>query len=93
MNEALLIVGILAILFSLIALIVGCIAISICVGLKNSTHTIQWKPLDFKEVEDPLKEFMDDELVPEENPLKKKKKPKDPEDFAFMEDVTDQSNF
>ena len=31
---------------SLIALIIGCVSLAITVGLKNSTHRIQYVPLD-----------------------------------------------
>lgn len=93
MNETAIILSTLAICFSGIALIMGCIAISICVGLKNSTHTIQWKTLDnpFTNDPDPLSEEAD-ELI-KENPLRVKKKKPEPEDFPFMDDIADQSNF
>jgi hypothetical protein len=99
MNEALIIVSTLAILFSLIALIMACIAISVCVGLKNSTHSIVWKPLDAdtggEAGKDHTDEFLKDDEIPDENPFKRKSaaKEKPPEDFDFMEDVADQNNF
>jgi len=34
-------IAIIALLFALVALIVGCVSLSIIVGLKNSTHRIQ----------------------------------------------------
>ena len=41
-----LIVSIVAAVLASIALVVGCIGLSIIVGLKNSTHTVQYQPLD-----------------------------------------------
>ena len=32
--------------FSVVALIIGCVALSAIVGLKNSTHQIQYMPID-----------------------------------------------
>jgi hypothetical protein len=98
MNEVAIIISALAICLSTVALIVGCIAISICVGLKNSTHTIQWKTLDnpFKDEAEELLNETDPELNGgdpfAENPLRRKKE-KEPEDFSFMEDVSEHSNF
>lgn len=101
MNEAVIIVCTLAILLSCIALTIGCIAIALVVGLKNSTHTIQWKTLDNphtsqdeEEIPGLEEEESNDPLA--ENPLKRKKKESEPApqaDFPFMEDVTDQNGF
>lgn len=102
MNEALIIISVLAILFSLIALIMGCVSVAMVCGFLRSTHTIQWKTLDSAPSEefpidlddDPLAEFSDSPL-PEVNPFKRKKK-EDPEETLVqqvMEEVTQDSNF
>jgi hypothetical protein len=52
------ITGIAALFIASIALILGCISISIIVGLKNSTHQVQMIPMD-KGIEELNDAFMD----------------------------------
>lgn len=35
-----------ALIFSVIGLLLGIIALVLCVGLKNSTHKVQWVPMN-----------------------------------------------
>lgn len=92
MNEALFIVSILAIILSVVALIIGCISIAMISGFLRSTHTIQWKTLEnpYPDMSlDPMSEEVSGDIP---NPLKRKKKA-EKEDYAFMEEVSEQSNF
>lgn len=98
MNEVSIIVSTLAILFSLVALIVGCVAISMVSGFLRSTHTVSWQPLVGKDVEE--NEEVDDgpfaqdaDAITTARAPKLKRKPVAPSDFAFMEDVADSSNY
>lgn len=95
MNEVAIILSTLAVCLSVIALVMGCIAVSICVGLKNSTHTIQWKTLD-NPFQEEAEELLGDPMSEGTEPGPTNRAPKkrvNPEDYAFMDDVTDQSNF
>lgn len=80
MNEAVIIISVLAILFSLISLIVGCVAISMVCGFLRSTHTVTWKPLDVGGA------IGDEGEDGDEEPTK-------PKDFGFMEDVAESNNY
>ena len=61
-----------SLLFSTVALILSCVAVSIFVGLKNSTHRVQYVPIDPNEKSDPKEldkqlnkewiEFQEDEI-------------------------------
>ena len=85
-------------LISVSALVLAGVTISIVVGFKNSTHTIEWKPLEnHVPEEDP---FAEPEL-PTENPNKRRPVIKNPfpaeevkEDvtFADLEDPNVTSN-
>jgi len=37
--------GIAALFLSTVAIIIGCVALAIIIGLKNSTHQMQWVPV------------------------------------------------
>lgn len=53
-----------AICISLTALIVACLALSYVVGLKHSTHKIEWVPVDPKDNDDflnPKKEVVNED--------------------------------
>lgn len=82
---------------SLISLTFSLAAIAAIVGFKNSTHTIEWKPMDVKPVEeDP---FTETNLADLENPLKRKIKNPYPaeevkvdEPFMDMDDPNETAN-
>lgn len=60
---------------SVTAITLSCISISMIVGFKNSTHTIEWKPLETPKVEDdPFLSTEDEDLSVYENPNKRKPK-------------------
>jgi hypothetical protein len=81
----------LSILFSLAALIIGCVALSFVIGLKNSTHQVVFKPVDETKEMDPffpeVEEKAEDLLG--ENPNKRIKKE---ESFADLSDPNVTSN-
>lgn len=87
MNEAIIIVSTLAIIFSGIALIVSCVGIAMVCGFLRSTHTVQWKTLD-----NPFQQEAE-ELLEETEEIVEPKKNKRPKDFAFMDEVADMNNF
>jgi len=65
MQVLMLICSIVSLIMSVIALIVGCISISIFVGLKNSTHKIEWRPIEdpYKNSEEDIEEFNEDPIT------------------------------
>lgn len=83
-----------AITFSLVALLVSVAALAMVIGMKLSTHTITWKPLeDLTKEEDKEAEIIaeeeDEELLAKALDLqKKKKKQEDP-----LDAVAETSNF
>lgn len=101
MLNVLVIVSVVAILFALVALVVGCIALSIVVGVKNSTHQVVWKSLEPEKL-DPFGEIdgdEDEEIDQNVNPNKRFKKfenaelEKTEEEFADLDDPGITSNF
>jgi hypothetical protein len=96
------VLGIVSILFSLTALIVGTAALAMVIGLKNSTHQVVWKPLEPPKDEDPFAAILGEEpdevelegLHPSLNPNKRKKKEesKPAEEFADLDDPSVSSN-
>ncbi len=85
-NEAL---NLCAIIISFLALLVAVAALGISLGLKWSTHKIEFKPLEFDEFEDKEDEEIDeDEILQAALKLQRKKKIEDP-----LEDITKTSNF
>ena len=88
----------LSFLLSAVALVLSCITISIVTGFKNSTHTIEWKPLETPTPEDDPFSTPD---LPIENPNKRQPKIKNPhpveelpkeEDFLDLDDPYVTSN-
>ena len=80
-------ISILALLFSVLGWMLATIGLSIIVGLKNSTHTMQWVPMEqptpekAKETEDAIyktfgsnKQDLSDYMTPFENEKELKKK-------------------
>ena len=51
--------SIISVIMSVIAIILGCISVSMIVGLKNSTHKIEWMPIKdpYKNAEEDVEEF------------------------------------
>lgn len=52
MNEIFIVLSITATLFSVVALILGCIALAMVVGLSRSTHTVQFKEITPPSIQD-----------------------------------------
>jgi hypothetical protein len=88
---------------SCIAILLSCVAIAVVVGLKNSTHRIEWKTLDTANAESPEEsEDMDEEGMMEENPNKRRLKnapfapfpdpPKEEEPFFDEDDPNNTSH-
>lgn len=69
MNEFSIIVSTIAIVLSTVSIILGTISVALITGLKNSTHSIQYVPID----EIPVEENE------EEQPIKKTNRKKDPD--------------
>lgn len=59
MQEVAIIISVISIVFSIIAIFFGCLGISVVIGLKNSTHSIQYVPVDEVPLEDPTFEEME----------------------------------
>jgi hypothetical protein len=56
-NETVIVLSLFAFTFSLVSLVLSCIGLSVIVGLKNSTHKVEWKTYDpFKEADAELAE-------------------------------------
>lgn len=69
-------VALTAIILSTLSLLLSTVAVAFVVGFKNSTHTIEWKPLTPPEEEkDPFTEEPIDETL---NPNKRKPRIKNP---------------
>jgi hypothetical protein len=62
------VIALASICLSLTSIIVATFSIACIVGFKNSTHKIEWKPLEVAAVKDDL----DEDLSMFENPLKRK---------------------
>lgn len=84
---------------SIISLILSTVAIGVIIGFKNSTHTIEWKPLDTKPVSDDPFESPEVEAEKLYNPLKRKipnpfptEAPVKDDSFADLEDPNETSN-
>jgi len=86
------IIAIVAVIVGGVALTVGTIALSLVIGIKNSTHQVIWKPLE----EPKTPEEVEDEdpfiYSEAENPNKKIKPKDDEEDFADLSDPSVTSN-
>jgi hypothetical protein len=85
MNDA---ICLLAIILSTIAIITSIASLAMTIGMKLSTHSIEWKPLVTQELkeEDKFPEDEDEQLLKKALDLsaaKKKKKEEDP--LAFLE--------
>lgn len=52
MQVATFIVSIVSIILSIVSIVLGCLSISMIIGLKNSTHSIQYVPVDDVPVDD-----------------------------------------
>lgn len=87
MNEILLVLSIVAILFSIVGLIVGCVSLAMVIGLSRSTHTVQFKEITPPTIQDdpfsPLEVNMEEEVADEAEKVlslmkSKKKKPNHP---------------
>lgn len=89
MGEA---VNLLSIIISILALLVALAALALTIGMKLSTHSIEWKPLETHQPfddEPENKDIEEDEFLEKAlNLQKKKKKLEDP-----MDDVFKSSNF
>lgn len=72
MNEASFIVGACAFAMACISAFAGFTAIALVIGLKNSTHSIQWKEVPTAPVEDPF-QIEEEEAVLSQNPNKRMK--------------------
>lgn len=86
MNEIFFVLSITATLFSVVALILGCISLAMVVGLSRSTHTVQFKEVTPPSIQDdPFKpvETIEEEIQEEADSVlqlmrSKKKKPNHP---------------
>lgn len=86
MNEIFIVLSITATLFSVVALILGCIALAMVVGLSRSTHTVQFKEITPPSIQDDLfkpVETIEEEIQEETDSVlqlmrSKKKKPNHP---------------
>ena len=86
MNEIFIVLSITATLFSVVALVLGCIALAMVVGLSRSTHTVQFKEVTPPSIQDdPFKpiETLEEEIQEEADSVlqlmrAKKKKPNHP---------------
>ena len=80
-----------SILFSLVALVIGCTALAFVIGLKNSTHQVVWKPMG-----PPKDPFLADEEkeaeVPGDNPNRRLKREEDTEPLVDLDDPNITSN-
>ena len=86
--------------FSILALIVALAALAMVIGMKLSTHRIEWKPLELGDTEDEV--IAEEEAVEEEDleildkavklskEAKSKKKPKDHDP---LDDILETNNF
>lgn len=94
-----------AIFLSAVALALSCAAIAAIVGFKNSTHTIEWKPLETAKVDDdPFAVPDEEEIANMDNPNKRKPKSfkivnphpteavKEEEFFADLDDPNETAN-
>ncbi len=86
-------IHLLSILISALALVTSIAALSMVIGMKLSTHRVEWKPLEydkFQEEEEEVKEEDPEELLERAFNLQrsKKKKQEDP-----LEDIAETSNF
>lgn len=88
-NAAFIIAGV-AFALSVIGCLAGFTAITIVVGLKNSTHSIQWKEIDTAKPIDPF-EVEEEEVDMTVNPNKRLKVVKD-ETFADLDNPEVTSN-
>lgn len=79
-----------AISFGFIAMLTSIAALSMVIGMKLSTHKIEWKPLETNEFKPELdqEEKEDDEVLKKALGLQKKKKQEDP-----LDAVAETSNF
>lgn len=75
MDNLSLVIGCVGLGIGLIAFACSCVAISFIVGLKNSTHRIEWKTLDtHQEIEEDEDDELDGEPLMEVNPNKRIKR-------------------
>ena len=90
MTSISLILGISALAVSIAGLVVGCIALSAVIGLKNSTHQVTWKEIEpAKEADDPFQ--VEEEPIAEMNPNKRIKT--EEEDLVDLDDPAITSGF
>lgn len=89
-----------AILLSLAALIIGCVALTFIIGVKNSTHQVVWKEADPAKNVDPFADEIDEvETVETMNPNTRFKKfenadaLKTEDEFRDLDDPSISSNF
>jgi hypothetical protein len=97
MSVSLLIVSGVALVLAAIGCFAGFTAIALVVGLKNSTHTIQWKPVEEPTANSPVDDFdpfANEELAPnvEINPNKRTKLQVVKEDFGDLDNPEITSN-
>jgi hypothetical protein len=92
MNE----LSIVALIVSTISLMLSSIGIAISLGIKWSTHKIEWKPLEVSNLEEEFSKFKEEEedtsaeeaLRLSRQGLSKKKKDKDP-----LDEILESNNF
>ena len=74
MFNTLIIISSIAAILSTVALIIGCVALTFVIGVKNSTHQVVWKEADPHKNDDPFTEDEEDfeiQSEPIENPNKR----------------------
>lgn len=89
MNSITLILGISALAVSIAGLVIGCLALSAVIGLKNSTHQVTWKEIEPAKAEDPFQ--VEEEPIAEMNPNKRIKT--EEEDLVDLDDPAITSGF
>lgn len=84
-------INLVAIIISILALVVALAALAMVIGMKLSTHKVEWKTLDFEKFDENVSkpEEEDEELLEKAKNLQRKKnKVMDP-----LEDIAVTSNF
>jgi Trk-type K+ transport system membrane component len=94
MTEALIVVSAVALVLATISLAAGVAALSMVIGIKNSTHQVVWKPVEEVSPDPFIDSLVEETMEPVlgENPNKRKARTVE-EAFADMDDPTISSNF
>lgn len=91
------IISLFAIVFSLVALIASVTAVAMVLGMKWSTHKIEWKPLEFKdpflESNEEMEEIENNDNKTLEEALNLQRKAKKAKEKDPLEDILETNNF